>query len=394
MHLAVCLPQVDPTQIREPTRCPRRQGKRSCPGRHFKLHQVICRKPLRDTQYAQVVCQRYVCLTCAHAFRVYPRGVSNAHQSDTLKGLSVLLYILGLSYQGVADLLDSLGQPISKVTVYNNVQAVGERAQRLRRQSLAQSAGQVQVLGIDLTHVGCQREDTIVAVATAVLTGQPLTFEILRAETAVQIVPWVRTLARVLRAEVLVTDDADSLKLVADELGLPHQICRAHVNRNVHDLIGALGTKALEHPDRVPWELPQASVEQFLEDLDTLESVIQGLPADGQQQLSELAERYQGAPPPMQGQKATMWYRMRQLTLDWSENYSRLTLYQRWSSTKHQRLDGTNNATEQVIGQCVKERYRTMRGYKRHASILNVSSIIGWAKNEGARADLTQLISK
>ncbi len=42
-------------------------------------------------------------------------------------------------------------------------------------------------------------------------------------------------------------------------------------------------------------------------------------------------------------------------------------------------LDGTNNATERAIGWWVKERYRTMRGYKRRQSVLNVSRLIAWA---------------
>lgn len=45
---------------------------------------------------------------------------------------------------------------------------------------------------------------------------------------------------------------------------------------------------------------------------------------------------------------------------------------------KARKRDGTNNLTEQIIGQSVRERYRTMRGYKRGAAILNVSSLIGF----------------
>ena len=87
-----------------------------------------------------------------------------------------------------------------------------------------------------------------------------------------------------------------------------------------------------------------------------------------------------------------MWYRMRLVTLGWSEHWARLTLFQRWRSPTKQKLDGTNNASEQAIGQCVKERYRTMRSYKRQASILNVSSLIGWARGQGRDGDLSELV--
>lgn len=391
MHLSVRLPKVLPDQIQSPRRCPLKPDNKRCKGRHFKLHQVVCRKPLRDTKYSEVIAHRYRCLKCHGSFRVYPQGVSNDQLSQRLQALSVLLYILGLSYQGVADLLESLEHPIAKGTAYNNVQAAGQQVKRLRKAREKALAGKVKVLGADLTHVKCAGKDTLVAVATAVLTGEPLAFEILEAETAFRIEHWLKDFAHVLGAEILVTDDADGLKTVADHLGLKHQICRAHVNRNVHDLIAALGTKALEHPQPVPWELTGLTVDQFLEDLDTVEWIIKSMPANGQAQLQALAARYQGAPPPAIGKKATMWYRMRLLTLDWSENWARLALYQAWRGEQNETLDGTNNASEQVIGQCVKERYRTMRGYKRRASVLNVSHLIGWVRAKGPDFEMAEL---
>lgn len=398
MHLNVRLPKVEPLTIHPPTQChfqDRKQPKKKCSGTHFKEHQLNCRKPLRDPKHSQVTVRRYRCLKCNRTFRVYPTGVSHLHQSDTLKGLSVLLYILGLSYQGVSDLLDTLGFFLSKTTVYNNVQAAGHQAIELRQAWLKRQAGQVPVVSVDFTHVKCSGQQRIVAVATAVLTGQPIAFDLLETEKTLHIEQWIRQLAKTLGAEVFVTDDADSLKNVADDLGLTHQICRAHVNRNVHTLIGELGTQMMERPDRVPWELDptQVSLDQFAEDLSTVEGIICGIPSNGQQQLEALLARYQDAPPPAQGKRATMWYRFRRLVLDWSENWSRLALYHRWRGEHGEKLDGTNNVTEQIIGQCVKERYRTMRGYKRDESILNVSSLIGWIRAQKPGYDMSPLIT-
>jgi transposase-like protein len=398
MHLSVRLPKVEPLHIEPPTHCPLRDPKnpkKQCNGTHFKAHELHCHKPVRDTRYSQVTAQRYRCLKCNRTFRIYPTGVSRDQQSDTLKGLSVLLYVLGLSYQGVADLLDALQYPLGKSTVYENVQAAGQRAIELRRQWREHQSGQVQVLGMDFTHVQCKGENQIVAVATAILTGEPLDFAILQSESAMHAERWIRDIARVVGAEILVTDDADGLKTVADELGLQHQICRAHVNRNVHDLLGALGEKALEHPDPIPPELQgtEITVDQFIEDVQTVECIITALPADGQTQLEQLAARYQYAHPPTQGHRATMWYRMRLLTLDWSEHWARLAFFQKWRGTNGEKLDGTNNVTEQIIGQRVKERYRTMRGYKRTPSILNVSSLTGWLGMKGHADELSRLVA-
>jgi transposase-like protein len=396
MHLNVRLPKVQPQEIPVPTRCPWPHPKHPqwrCPGTQFKAHQQSCRKAVRDPKHVQVMARRYRCLTCQRTFRVYPPGVSAAQHSDTLKALSVLLYLLGLSYQGVSDLLDSLEHGLGKTTVYHNVQAAGQQAIQLRQQWLAGQAGQIKVLGMDCTHVKRLGQDRIVAVATAILTGQPLTFDLLDGEGAVRLEQWIRDLAQTLGAEILVTDDADGMKSVAEQLGLQHQVCRAHVNRNVHDLIADLGTQALEHPDPVPVGLTHLKVEQFLDDLDTVEWIIKSVPHDGQAQLEQLWERYRLAPPPTYGHRASMWYRLRRLTLDWAENWARLSLFQTWRSRTNRKLDGTNNVTEQVIGQNVKERYRTMRGYKRDQSILNVSSLLGWIRMQGQGYSLAEIFA-
>jgi transposase-like protein len=141
MHLNVRLSKVEPLHIEPPKHCPLpdpKNPKSKCNGTHFKEHQWNCRKPIRDTRYHQVTARRYRCLKCQRTFRVYPTGVSRDQQSDTLKGLSVLLYILGLSYQGVADLLETLQYPLAKSTVYENVQAAGRQAIQLREQWLQQ----------------------------------------------------------------------------------------------------------------------------------------------------------------------------------------------------------------------------------------------------------------
>lgn len=90
---------------------------------------------------------------------------------------------------------------------------------------------------------------------------------------------------------------------MADALGLEHQICRAHVNRNVEATIGELGEQALEAPHPLPPELCGHGL--------TVEQVICGVTEKGQPQLEELLTRYQAASPPTQGQRASIWYRMR-----------------------------------------------------------------------------------
>ena len=118
MRLHLILPRVEPNNFSEPTTCPGDD----CEGRHFRLHQEVT-KPVKDTMYRDVIAYRYQCLRCGRTFRVYPQGVTNAHTSQRVKGLGVLLYVLGLSYGAVSLTLEALGACMSKTSVYDAVQA-------------------------------------------------------------------------------------------------------------------------------------------------------------------------------------------------------------------------------------------------------------------------------
>ena len=48
---------------------------------------------------------------------------------------------------------------------------------------------------------------------------------------------WIEPIATSVGATVLVTDDADGGTAVADEVGVQHQVCKAHVLRNTETLI-------------------------------------------------------------------------------------------------------------------------------------------------------------
>jgi transposase-like protein len=387
MRLKVRIPRVSPEVMQVPDQCPYQD----CDGQHFKPHEYDCDKPLRDTKYSQVKAQRYQCLRCQRTFRVYPQGVSEAHHSDSLKGLAVLLYILGLSYGAVSDVLDALGWFLGKTTVFRDVQAMGGKAQQLREAWLQQGQ-RIQAIGADLTRVKCNGENLVVGVVVDDHSGIELAIDILEDESAETILAWLYEVVELVGAEVLVSDDADAFKIVAEDLGLDHQICRGHVTSNVLDHIGQWATQTLEAPAPLP-EGMDIPLEQFWKDLEQLQWLVQAHPHDGADQLEQLHLRYCQAPPPRKGEKATRWYGMRLLTLHLWDNWDRLTLYQRWQGQKGERLDGTNNATERAIGWGVKERYRSMRGYKRPQSVLNVSSLLGWLGNQPDYYDLSELIA-
>ena len=73
---------------------------------------------------------------------------------------------------------------------------------------------------------------------------------------------------------------------------------------------------------------------------------------------------------------------MRNLFMDRWNLWPRLTFYRTWKDEyDNEILDGTNNHCERAIGWWIKERYRSMRGYKREQSALGISRLIALAGN-------------
>lgn len=273
MRIRMHLPRVEPDEYEMPALCPHN----GCKGKHFKLHQRHCQRAVLDPDHEQVNVRRYRCLTCKRTFRVYPRGVSNAQRSDRLRGIGVMLYVLGLSYGAVEDALQALGLAGSKASVYRDVQALGEAVKRVRQ---AQGKRKVEVMGADTTFVTCNRQQVTIAMGVDALTQQVLDIELVDNESAETLQPFLEDLQELFDVQVLLSDDQDSYKNAASELGLTHGICRAHVNRNVAKLVGQVGEQALRRPDRPPEKL-QVTVDDFLDDLQLFQLIVALRPADG-----------------------------------------------------------------------------------------------------------------
>jgi hypothetical protein len=392
MRLLMRLPAVQPGPVPTPTVCPYA----GCGGQHFKRRQAVT-KPLRDTKLDAVAAHRYGCVRCGRTFRAYPPGVSRAQTSARLRGLGVLLYLLGLSYGAAALTLEALGHPLSKVAVYDAVQAAGAKVPGLRRDAVRLPVGRrlVAALGADLTSVKCNGEWLTVGVSVDALGGAALTVDVLDSGEAADLVAWLAEVAAAVGAELLVSDDADGFKTAADAAGLSHQVCKAHVVRNTEAWVARMEPALAEDADG-SLALIRVGPDQAVADARALLRLVrQRDPTpEAAADLRAIHRRYQGAPPPRKGEAAGLAYRLRLFSLDRWQLWDRLTRYRTWATADGEVLDGTNNATERAIGWWVKERYRSMRGYQRKASVLNVSRLIAWAGNglQGHGVDLALVV--
>lgn len=380
MRISVRLPRIEPNQYEEPESCPYT----GCAGQHFARHGVKGeRKALRDLRYEEVKGFRWRCLRCGRSFRKYPSGVSCAQQTSQLKAITVLLYVLGLSYGALADFVMAIGCGVSKTTVYYNVQEAGRQARRRQRHTVA-TGGKRAVVGTDGTDVKVQGEQVGLQVVVDDANGELLGLDIVVSENSEAVLASVREVLSEVEAEVMVSDDLDVYKNVADELGVAHQICRSHVRRNVDQLTESI-EQQLQRKEPLPPDV-DSSRERLVQDLETLQQLVRTRPEDTSRQLERLYHRYKAAPVPKKGQRHTVWYRTRTLITRLWERWHRLTLDQ-----DRDDLDGTNNSTERLIGWWIKERYRTMRGYKRNQSIYNVATLTARMGVRSGHYDMTEL---
>ena len=388
MRIKLILPVVIADEYTEPQGCP----KPGCEGKVLRQRQVV-RKNLRDGRYKEVEARRYECMRCGHTFRVYPRGVSGAQVSQRVKGMGVMLYVLGLSYGAVELMLEALGVFLSKTSVYRAVQSAGERVPGMKRNEILKGY-QTKAMGADLTGVKCKGKWLPVGVIVDPLNGLVLSIDNLEGEDAQTLQAWIEPIADAVGAHTLVTDDADAFKQVADQSGLDQQVCTSHVGRNTKELISAL-TQAIGAKEDASLKKISIEPEQALADLERLRELIHARQPDQQSELQALYERYAQATPPRKGKSASIAYRMRNLFLDRWNLWPRLTYYRTWNDSEGKPfLDGTNNADERAIGWWVKERYRTMRGYKRVQSVLNVSRLTAYCGNHLAKGlDLATIIA-
>ena len=387
MRLQLLLPRVVVTEFELPTECPYDK----CRGRHFEPHQEVT-KPVRDTMYEAVTARRYRCLRCKRTFRVYPQGITHDQTSQRVKGLAVMLYLLGLSYGAVSLALEGLGVTLSKTSVYVAVQAAAAKVAGMKRREVFADI-RTPALGSDVTSVKCKGEWLLLGLTVDDTTGLVLTVDRLSAEDADTLRDWLAPIAEAVDAKLLITDDADAFKPVADKLGVEHQVCKSHVKRNTEAFIDGLIPKVETDEDSSLADIG-VTPEQAVDDLKRLGELILSRQPEEEKELEAMHRRYAAADGPRPGEKASVAYRLRMLYLDRWSLWRRLTRYRTWRGPRGETVDGTNNGSERAIGWWIKERYRPMRGYKRPLSAVNVSRLLAWCGNYLGRggADLAALI--
>jgi Transposase IS66 family len=287
-----------------------------------------------------------------------------------------MLYLLGLSYGATSLALEALGVYLCKSRVYDAVQDAASRVPGLKRDQVFAGL-KTPALGGDLTSVKCKGEWLPLGITVDPISGLALTIDALEAEDIKALTEWIEPIAKSVDAQVLVTDDADGFKTVADEVGLQHHVCKAHVLRNTESLIERYQPLVASDADGSLAAIG-VSREQATAVLHRLGELVKSREREQATELETMHRRYVQARPPQEGERQSLAYRLRLFFLDRWNLWPRLTRYRKWKGATGETLDGTNNACERAIGWWIKERYRSMRGYKVPENAVRVSRLLAW----------------
>jgi transposase-like protein len=101
------------------------------------------RKTIKDNRLNKVVVYCYRCNQCHRTFRHYPEGVDRARQTQRLRKLAAIAWVLGMSLRGVSLILSAFEVELSHMTVWRDLQEQAAMLEKLRHWQ------GVRVLGVD-----------------------------------------------------------------------------------------------------------------------------------------------------------------------------------------------------------------------------------------------------
>jgi transposase-like protein len=330
------LPDVKRKTETRPKKCP------YCQGETFQRWGKV-KKPVRDNRCRNVEVYRYRCCSCQHTFRHYPQGVDQADQTQRLRQLAALYWVLGMSLRSTAIALAPFGVKLSHMSVWRDLQGQADEQEKRRHWK------PVRVLGLDGAYVRAWGEVRPVLVAVDLGNGEPVAVGYVDEYNPQAVRRWLEPLVKRLGVSVIVTDDLVHYKTVAEKLDLEHQICQFHLRRWVGRTLKELRVTV---PEEWGWVI------------DEVKRLITELPLEGSRRLFELwkqiPERRGGRDQPLSALD-----QLRLLLIRLSEHWPNYRVFD-WQPD----VPWTNNGTEQVIGR-MKMRSRTVRGYKSQLGMLN-----------------------
>jgi hypothetical protein len=303
------------------------------------------------------------CPYCGTTWTLRAEGVGHGrHRSDRLRGIGVILYMLGLSYRAVEQFLPCLDCRGSSSSIERDVAEAGQKAKDFH---LSAPRMRVRVLGVDGTGAAMAGKNAGILFYVDVKRQKLIYVEPLKETGSAKVRRHVARVFAAVGAEELRSDEHSVYKGVVSQE--KHRICYTHWRKSK-------GKRAYDLYRQALSEGRPLEVQSMLKLLELLRQ--QPRPPTVPEELTQLVRRY------IHCRKGLLW-KINQLL----QHVERT-----WESVSNDSLDATNNVTERIIGLMFKIRTRTMRGFKAEQKVLSHPYLSSFMRGEDGLCDLRKVI--
>ena len=333
----------------------------ACP--NGRIHSAVRPRRIVDLKASTVAQRRMKCPYCGVTWTLRADGVGHGRQrSDRLRGIGVILYMLGLSYRAVEQFLPCLECCGSKSSIERDVTEAGQKASDLH---ISAPRVRVRVLGVDGTGDAMAGRKGGVLFFVDIERQKLLFVEPIRETEAARLRRHVRRVFALLDAEELRTDEHSVYEGVVSPG--KHRLCLTHWRKSK----GKRAWDLLQEASRTGRELEAATLQDLL---DLLRQQPRGptVPAE----LEILVRRYINARRGLPGKVNQLLQHVERT----------------WEKVSDDPLDATNNVTERLIGLTLKIRAKTMRGFKSKTKVLAHPYLASFLRGADDLCDLRKVI--
>ncbi len=346
------------TSLNLQRRCPH------CQRSNGNIHSGIRFRRISDIRQDFIRQRRMKCPRCGTTWTTRADGIGDGrHRSNRRILIGVVLYMFGLSYRRVEQLLQLLACRGSKSSIERDVESAGEAARQLHG---CAPRMRVKVLGVDGTG--------------ARIAGKPragmLFFVDVERSKLICVEPGNETDSRRVREHVLkVMTAVGAQELCTDELSVyegiveesRHKICLAHWRKS-----------KIKRAFEVHRQLRLEGLEYAAKDMLDLITLLRQdpMPQKIPEGIEKLVRRY------INGRGGGLW----------KANQLLQHIERTWEKVGKNGTGRTNNTTERLIGLDYKIRVKTMRGMKSTAKALNHCYLSEYLRGEDGVCDLRKVI--
>jgi len=326
------------------------------------IHSGLGQRSIKDLKVSKISQRRMKCPWCGITWTIRPEGMGPGRwRSERLRGLGVILYMLGLSYRAVERFLPCLECPAGKSSIERDVDEFGQKAREYHH---CAPRTRINILGVDGTGAAMAGKDAGILFFTDIEGQKLVLVEAVQEKDSDKLRRHVAKVMAAVGAGELRSDEHSAYRGIVPEE--QHRLCLTH------------------------WLKSKAKRASELYGQALLEN--RPLEAESMKRLLAIL-RLKPRPPtaPLELERLVRSYIHCRQGLLWKINQLLQHVERTWEQVSDDAVDPTNNVTERIIGLTLKIRAKTMRGFKSQRKVLDHIYLSNFLRGQEGICDLRKV---